>query len=196
MTKSTTDTVHAITSRALVLPEENIDTDQIIPARFLTTTQREGLGASAFADWRLDTSGEPRVDCALNDERAAGCSVLVAGHNFGCGSSREHAPWALHDLGIRAVVSTAIADIFRANAAKNDIVPIVVPRDFHAELCSRPWCDVVVDVASGVISIDGHEACFPLDEFTRRCFLEGVDQLGYLLGHAQAINDFETRRDS
>ncbi len=186
-----------IESRALVLPQENIDTDQIIPARFLTTTRRADLGVGAFADWRLDGEGRPRTDCALNDPRAAGASILVAGHNFGCGSSREHAPWALHELGIRAVVSTGIADIFRANAGQNGIVPIVLPFEAHAELCSQPWCEVVVDIEACELSICPHPPIpFSLDAFTRHCLLEGIDPLDFLLSHTNAIHRFEATRTS
>ena len=134
MTTAHTTPQHKIISSALILPEENIDTDQIIPARFLTTAESAGLGKYAFIDWRNEENGQPRTNCALHDERASSCSILIAGNNFGCGSSREHAPWALHDMGIRAVVSTQIADIFRANAAKNGIVAVVIPESAYRQL--------------------------------------------------------------
>ena len=189
--------IHQIKSPALVLSEKNIDTDQIIPARFLTTTQRTGLGENGFADWRRDKNGELRTDCALNQSQAKECSILVAGHNFGCGSSREHAPWTLYDMGIRAVVSTQIADIFRANAAKNGIVPVVIPDAAHRRLIANPWCSVEIDLDSRCISfLDEREIPFPLDPFTRRCLMDGVDELGYLLQQHQAISEYENKHKS
>ena len=175
-----------IESRTLVLPAEDVDTDQILPARFLTTTEREGLGRFAFADRR----GEPGFP--LDDPRAGSAAVLVAGRNFGCGSSREHAAWALADLGVRAVVSTAIADIFRANALQNGIVPVVVDHAAHAWLLARPWATVVVDVAALELELEpGRRVTFPLDRFARRRLLQGVDELGYLLAAAPAIARYE-----
>ncbi|MBV9696924.1 MAG: 3-isopropylmalate dehydratase small subunit, partial [Gammaproteobacteria bacterium] len=151
-------------SRTVVLPAPNIDTDQIIPARFLTTTSRAGLGAHLFADWRYQPDGHPRPEFALNAPAAAGCAVLVAGANFGCGSSREHAPWALLDFGIRAVVSTAIADIFRSNALKNGLLPVVVPEAAAAWLLAHPQAEVEIDVAARTLRLpDGTAVVFPLE---------------------------------
>ena len=136
----------SLTSRTVVMPSTNIDTDQIIPARFLTTTTREGLGRSLFADWRYDQDGNPRPDFVLNLPQSQGCAVLVAGRNFGCGSSREHAPWALVDYGFRAVVSTKIADIFRSNSLKNGLLPVVVDEATHAWLLAHPGAEVTIDL--------------------------------------------------
>ena len=181
--------ISKIVSRTIVLETANIDTDQIIPARFLTTTTREGLGEHAFANWRLD------ADFPLNDPRAELCGVLVAGDNFGCGSSREHAPWALLDLGIRAVVSTAIADIFRSNALKNGLLPVVTDPETHAWLLANPWTEVAIDLEDCTLSFGaGLTTRFPMDSFARKCLLEGVDELGYLLAQAAAIAAFEAGR--
>lgn len=183
------------TSRTVVLPQADIDTDQIVPARFLTTTSREGMGDALFADWRYDGQGKPRADFVLNQPAAAGCSILVAGNNFGCGSSREHAPWALVDYGIRAVVSTGIADIFRNNALKNGLVPVIVDADTHAWLLANPGAEVTVDVeACQLVLPGGRKVGFPLDRFSRYCLLNGVDQLGYLLQQSEAIDRFEKTR--
>src|SRR6516165_4344122 len=174
-------TAALIRSRTVVLPATNIDTDQIIPARFLTTTTREGLGRHLFTDWRYDAQGTPRGEFVLNRPEARDCSILVAGRNFGCGSSREHAPWALVDYGIRAVVSTEIADIFRSNALKNGLVPIVVDEDTHRWLLSNPGADVTVDVASATLELPTRRVPFPIDKFSRYCLMNGIDQLGFLL---------------
>lgn len=183
------------TSRTVVLAQADIDTDQIVPARFLTTTTREGMGKALFADWRYDDKGEPRPDFVLNQPAAAGCSILVAGDNFGCGSSREHAPWALVDYGIRAVISTGIADIFRNNSLKNGLVPVIVDADSHAWLLANPGAEVTIDVDACQISLpDGRKLDFPLDRFSRYCLLNGVDQLGYLLQQSEAIDRFEKNR--
>jgi 3-isopropylmalate/(R)-2-methylmalate dehydratase small subunit len=181
-----------LTSRTVVLRERNIDTDQIIPARFLTTTEREGLGRYAFNDWRYLEDGSPNPDFAFNRPENAGARILVAGHNFGCGSSREHAPWALTDLGLRAVISAEIADIFRSNALKNGLLPIVLDAAIVDELLDRPGIELTVDVARRTVTLPGG-ACvtFPLDAFARTCLLEGVDQLGYLLGQQSAIQRYE-----
>ena len=181
-----TEPFSTIRSRTLVLPTANIDTDQIIPARFLTTTSREGLGEHAFADWRRDPA------CPLNDPRAAGCQILVAGDNFGCGSSREHAPWALVDLGIRAVISTTIADIFKGNAVKNGLLPVLVDPQTHAWLLGHPWTEVSVDLDTCTLQFSGDRAVtFPMDGFARKCLLEGFDELGYLLDNIEAIDAYE-----
>jgi 3-isopropylmalate/(R)-2-methylmalate dehydratase small subunit len=187
--------IRTIESRTAVLPSTNIDTDQIIPARFLTTTTKEGLGQQAFADWRYDASGAPRPDFPLNKPEAAGCAILVAGRNFGCGSSREHAPWALLDCGFRAVVSTEIADIFRNNSLKNGLVPVVVDEDTHAWLLAHPGASVRIDVESTTLTLPtGRSATFPLEAFARYCLLNGTDELGYLLKQTPAIERYEQAR--
>jgi 3-isopropylmalate/(R)-2-methylmalate dehydratase small subunit len=182
-------------SRTVVLPTRDIDTDQIIPARFLTTTSREGLGEHLFADLRSGPGGEPTADFALNDPDSKGCEILVAGNNFGCGSSREHAPWALLDYGIRAVISTEIADIFRNNSLKNGLVPIVVQQDTHDLLLDSPGAEVLVDIEQAVIGLpDGSEVPFPIDSFARYCLVEGIDQLGFLQQQRDKIANFEEQR--
>ena len=184
-----------IESPTLVMAQTDIDTDQIMPARYLTTTDKEGLGDAAFADWRYDDNGQPIPDFVLNQPGAADCKILVAGNNFGCGSSREHAPWGLIDFGFRAVVSTQIADIFRSNSLKNGLVPVVVPQDIHAWLIDNPGATVTVDVGNQAISLpDGRSVEFPLDGFSKHCLMEGVDQLGYLLNQNDAISQFEENR--
>lgn len=184
-----------IRSRTAVLPSADIDTDQIVPARFLTTTTRLGLGKALFADWRYDKGGNPVPDFLLNRPETAGCQILVAGNNFGCGSSREHAPWALIDYGFRVVISTAIADIFRNNAIKNGLVPVIVGPDLHQWLVANPGAEVTVDVGSAELRLpDGRTSSFPLDGFSRYCLMEGVDQLGYLLKQSDAISRFEQNR--
>ena len=183
-----------IRSRTVVLRERNIDTDQIIPARFLTTTERTGIGRHAFSDWRSLADGSPDPDFPFNRPENAGAQVLVAGRNFGCGSSREHAPWALVDLGLRAVVSSEIADIFRSNALKNGLLPVVLDAEIVDELLDAPGIELSIDIASRRVTLpDGRAFAFPLDAFARTCLLEGVDQLGYLLKQADAIAAFEQR---
>jgi 3-isopropylmalate/(R)-2-methylmalate dehydratase small subunit len=187
--------VTTITSRTVVLPVENVDTDQIIPARFLKATSKAGLGSKLFADWRFSSDGKPKADFVLNQPAAAGAAVLVAGDNFGCGSSREHAPWALFDYGFRAVISTSIADIFRNNSLKNGLVPIVVDAAAHALLLAAPGAEVTVSVADQTLTLpDGSKAKFPMDPFARYCLLNGVDELEFLLSQDAAITAFETRR--
>jgi 3-isopropylmalate/(R)-2-methylmalate dehydratase small subunit len=189
------ETITGIRSRTVVIAAEDIDTDQIIPARFLTTTTREGLGTHAFADWRYDESGRRREDCVLNDPETEGCEVLVAGRNFGCGSSREHAPWALLEFGFRAVISSEIADIFRSNALKNRLVPIEIGKEAHDWLLSNPGADVEIDIVAGYIEYgEGQRASFPLDRFARHCLLQGVDSMGFLLEHNDAIRRYEDAR--
>ena len=184
--------IRTFSSRTVVLPFTNIDTDQIIPARFLTTTTKEGLGKQAFADWRYDATGAPKTDFVLNLPEAAGCSILVAGRNFGCGSSREHAPWALLDYGFRAVVSTEIADIFRSNSLKNGLLPIVVDERTHAWLLKNPGVSVAVDLQASALTLpDGTAVEFPIEAFARYCLLNGVDELGFLLQQAEAIARYE-----
>jgi 3-isopropylmalate/(R)-2-methylmalate dehydratase small subunit len=187
--------VTTITSRTVVINQSDVDTDQIVPARFLTTTTRVGLGKALFADWRYDKTGAPKGEFVLNRPEAAGCQVLVAGNNFGCGSSREHAPWALLDYGIRAVISTGIADIFRGNSLKNGLVPVVVDADTHAWLLANPGAEVTVDVERRELRLPGGKAVgFPIDGFSRTCLLNGVDQLGFLAGQDAAITAFERGR--
>jgi 3-isopropylmalate/(R)-2-methylmalate dehydratase small subunit len=184
--------IQKIESRTVVLPFTNIDTDQIIPARFLTTTTKEGLGRQAFADWRYNADGTPKADFILNQPETAGCAILVAGRNFGCGSSREHAPWALLDYGFRAVISTEIADIFRNNSLKNGFVPVVVDETTHAWLLAHPGANVTIDVQTGTLALpNGVRASFPLEAFARYCLLNGIDELGYLLQQAEAITRYE-----
>jgi 3-isopropylmalate/(R)-2-methylmalate dehydratase small subunit len=189
--------VQTLRSRTVVLPGSNIDTDQIIPARFLTTTTREGLGRSLFADWRYDAQGAPRPDFVLNRPEAEGCRILVAGHNFGCGSSREHAPWALLDYGLQAVISTEIADIFRSNSLKNGFLPVVVDQATSDWLVSNPGVDVTLDVAETTLTLPtGTRVKFPLEDFSRYCLLNGVDELGFLLDRRAQIEAYEQRRQA
>ena len=189
------DKVTLVKSRTVVMPQSDIDTDQIVPARFLTTTTRKGLGKALFADWRYDRAGNPKPDFLLNRPEAAGCGVLVAGNNFGCGSSREHAPCALLDFGIRAVISTEIADIFRGNSLKNGLLPVTVDKATHRWLVENPGVEVTVDVAASKLLLpDGRAVSFPIDGFSKYCLLNGVDQLGYLLNQSDAISRFEETR--
>lgn len=184
-----------VRSRTVVLPESDIDTDQIIPARFLTTTTRDGLGEHLFADWRYAADGEPVENFPLNRPEAQGCEILVAGDNFGCGSSREHAPWALVDFGFRVVVSSGIADIFRSNALKNGLLPVEIEPDTHEWLLANPGAEITVDLEACELRLpDGRAAGFPIDGFSRLCLMQGIDQLGYLLEQREAIDDYERRR--
>ncbi len=181
-----------IQSRTVVLASTNIDTDQIIPARFLTTTTKEGLGKQLFADWRYDASGNPKPDFILNQPASQGCQVLVAGRNFGCGSSREHAPWALLDYGFRAVISTEIADIFRSNSLKNGLLPIVVDEATHEWLLSNPGSEITVDLESNTVTLPtGVAVKFSVEAFARYCLLNGTDEMGYLLKQTDAITRHE-----
>ena len=183
-----------IHSRTAVLADENIDTDRIIPARFLTTTTREGLGKLCFHDWRYQADGSDNPAFPLNRPEATGCAILVAGRNFGCGSSREHAPWALLDYGIQAVLCSEIADIFRSNALKNGLLAIMVSEPEHRWLLEHPGVELHIDVREQVVTLpDGGRITFQLEPFARHCLLEGVDQLGFLLQHADAIDAFEAR---
>jgi len=184
-----------VVSRTVVLRERNIDTDQIIPARFLTTTERKGLGKHAFNDWRSLPDGSPNPEFPFNRAENIGARILVAGRNFGCGSSREHAPWALTDLGLRAVISAEIADIFRSNSLKNGLLPIVLDEAIVDELLEQPGVELRIDVAQRSVTLpDGRRVRFPLDAFAQTCLLEGVDQLGYLLKQDAAISRFEQQR--
>jgi 3-isopropylmalate/(R)-2-methylmalate dehydratase small subunit len=187
--------VNLITSRTVVLPVENVDTDQIIPARFLKATSKIGLGKNLFADWRFDAAGQPKADFILNRPEAKGCAILVAGDNFGCGSSREHAPWALHDYGFRVVISTSIADIFRNNSLKNGLVPAVVEPSVHEKLLATPGATVTVSVEDQTLTLaDGTQTKFPIDPFARYCLLNGVDELEFLLAQEPIIAAFEKSR--
>jgi 3-isopropylmalate/(R)-2-methylmalate dehydratase small subunit len=184
-----------LTSRTIVLPIDDVDTDQIVPARFLTTTEREGIGVSLFADWRFDKEGNEIADFPLNAPEAQDCQILVAGRNFGCGSSREHAPWAIYDFGIRAVISSEIADIFRTNSLNNGLVPIVVDETTHQWLLENPGAEVTVDMESCEITLpDGSKASFPIEPFARHCIMEGIDQMGFLLQNLPNIEEFEANR--
>lgn len=189
------EAVRRIESPTVVIDQSDIDTDQIIPARFLTTTGKDGLGEALFADWRYREDGSEKTDFALNQPENAGRTILVAGNNFGCGSSREHAAWALADYGIRAVISTEIADIFRSNALKNGLVPVDVPAGLHRWLLDHPGADVVIDLETTTLSLpDGREHRFRIEAFARYCLMQGTDQLGFLLSHEDAISRFETTR--
>ncbi len=184
-----------LTSKTVVLRVDNVDTDQIIPARFLKTISKEGLGDQLFYDWRYDASGAARPDFILNTEAAKGAQVLVAGDNFGCGSSREHAPWALTQFGFKAVISTSFADIFKGNSLKNGLLPIVVPPEIHARLLESPGAVVKIDLASQTLTLpDGTAVEFPIDAFSKHCLLEGVDELGYILKQDAAIAVYEAQR--
>lgn len=174
---------------------DNIDTDQIIPARFLKTISKAGLGDQLFYDWRYEADGSPKADFILNQEASKSKSVLLAGDNFGCGSSREHAPWALTQYGFRAVISTSFADIFKGNSLKNGLLPIVIPKDIQDWLFANPDSTVKIDLASQTLTIaDGRSVTFPVDPFMKHCLLEGVDELGYILQQAPAIEAFEAKR--
>jgi 3-isopropylmalate/(R)-2-methylmalate dehydratase small subunit len=184
-----------IRSKTVVIPSTNIDTDQIIPARFLTTTNKEGLGRQLFADWRYLADGSPNPEFVLNRAAAAGCQVLVAGRNFGCGSSREHAPWALLDYGFRAVISTEIADIFKSNSLKNGLLPVTVGEPLAQWLLEHPGADVDVDLESSRLTLpNGDSTQFQIDAFARHCLLNGIDELGYLTSRVRDIERYEAAR--
>ena len=183
-------------SRVVALAVNDVDTDQIIPARFLKTVSKEGLGDQLFCDWRYDAQGRPKPDFVLNQPGAKGAQVLLAGDNFGCGSSREHAPWALTQFGFRAVISTSFADIFTGNSLKNSLLPITVPPDVHAELfvavAANPDATVEIDLAAQtLLTPAGRAVPFPIDAFAKHCMLEGVDELGYILKRDAAIRAYE-----
>jgi 3-isopropylmalate/(R)-2-methylmalate dehydratase small subunit len=188
--------IRKFTSRLVPLPNENVDTDQITPARFLKVTAKTGLGKFLFYDWRFDAAGNPIPSFVLNQPETAGAEVLLAGNNFGCGSSREHAPWALGDFGFRAVISTSFADIFRNNCLKNGLLPIVVEVPIHQELFKLvgqdPSVQVTVDLAPQLLTLpNGKQVSFPVDPFSKKCLLDGVDELGYLLALSDRISSFE-----
>ena len=185
-----------LTARVVALPNENVDTDQIIPARFLKAIDKEGMGRNLFADWRYDAAGNPRPDFVLNETRVQGAQILLAGDNFGCGSSREHAVWALTGFGFRAVISTSFADIFRNNALKNGLLPIVVDKTAHQDLFDLveeiPQVELKIDVAAQTLTLPGGRTVhFPLDPFSKTCLVEGTDELGYLLARGDLIAKYE-----
>jgi 3-isopropylmalate/(R)-2-methylmalate dehydratase small subunit len=182
-------------SRLVPLPATNIDTDQIIPARFLKTTSKEGLDRQLFNDWRYNPDGTPNPSFILNQPRGQGAEILLAGDNFGCGSSREHAPWALTQFGFRAVISTSFADIFKGNSLKNSLLPIIVPADVHAKLFALPEdAKVRVDLPSqSLILPDGTKVEFPVDPFSKTCLLDGIDELGWILKQEPDIAAYEAR---
>jgi 3-isopropylmalate/(R)-2-methylmalate dehydratase small subunit len=187
-----------LTSRVVVLPVSDVDTDQIIPARFLKATDKKGMGDHLFADWRYNADGSPKPDFVLNKPESQGCQILLAGDNFGCGSSREHAPWALTGFGFRAVISTSFADIFRSNSLKNGLLPIIVDAKTHQDLFDMldeiPAAELSVDLASQTLSLpDGRKVSFPIDGFAKTCLLNGVDELGYIAGFEKEIAAFENR---
>jgi 3-isopropylmalate/(R)-2-methylmalate dehydratase small subunit len=187
--------IKTIRSRTAVLPLTNVDTDQIIPARFLRATTREGFGKHLFSEWRYDADGNPKPDFVLNKPEAQGCAILVAGNNFGCGSSREHAPWALTDYGFKAVVSTEFADIFRNNSLKNGLVPVLVDPPTNEWLLTNPGADVTIDLATTTLSMpNGKSYRFPLEPFAKYCLMNGVDELGFLLSRNDEISAFERKR--
>jgi 3-isopropylmalate/(R)-2-methylmalate dehydratase small subunit len=188
-----------LTGRVAPMPIDNIDTDQIIPARFLKTISKEGLGDQLFYDWRYDAEGKPNPDFLLNKPQGKTAQVLLGGDNFGCGSSREHAPWALTQYGFRAVISTSFADIFTGNALKNSLLPIVVSPETHkalfAAVARNPTATVTVDLVEQKLTLpDGSTVEFPIDRFAKQCMLEGVDELGYILKQEPAIAAYETKR--
>lgn len=184
-----------LTSNTFVLPQEDIDTDQIVPARFLTTTTRSGLGKAAFYDWRFDADGRPLNTSPFNGYDPAKQKILVAGANFGCGSSREHAPWALADFGFRVVISSPVADIFRSNSLKNGVLAIAVDKALHKRLLATPGASVTVDLErQTVVMADEAPVEFEIEPFARRCLLDGVDPLGFIMANLPAIEAFERSR--
>lgn len=188
-----------LTSHAVPLTADNVDTDQIIPARFLKVTGKHGLGDSLFSDWRYHQDGSPKEDFVLNQPESQGAQILIAGQNFGSGSSREHAPWALVGWGFRAIISTGFADIFKSNALKNGLLPVEVTPDVHKELMQAVQLDrgvkITIDLPTqSVTGLGSVEATFPIDEFSKHCLLEGIDQLGYLLAFDDRITKYEQQR--
>jgi 3-isopropylmalate/(R)-2-methylmalate dehydratase small subunit len=185
-----------LTSRVVPLLVDNIDTDQIIPARFLKVTDKKGLGEQLFCDWRYNADGSPKSDFVLNQAQHRGAQVLLAGDNFGCGSSREHAPWALTAFGFRAVISTSIADIFRSNSMKNGLLPIVLTQAEHwqlkEEILKTPNAEVAIDLEKQLITFpSGKAATFPIDPFSKFCLLNGVDELEYLRRFTKEVEQYE-----
>ncbi len=184
-----------LTSRFVSIPACDIDTDQIIPARFLKATDKKGMGDNLFADWRYNTDGSPKPDFILNKSESKGAQILLAGDNFGCGSSREHAPWALTGYGFRAVISTSFADIFRNNALKNGLLPVILDEESHKLLFDlvdeAPRAELTIDLTSQTLSYPGGSVTFPIDPFNKACLLNGVDELGYIMGFEKQIAEFE-----
>jgi 3-isopropylmalate/(R)-2-methylmalate dehydratase small subunit len=188
--------IQKFSGRMVALPINDIDTDQIIPARYLKVTDKNGLGQACFSDWRYEGDGSPKADFPLNQPQHQGASVLIGGHNFGCGSSREHAPWALMGAGFKAVISTYFADIFKGNSLKNGLLPVIVDEETHKQLISLaqedPTAEVSVDLESQTVTLpDGRSVQFPVDAFSRYCLLNGVDQMGFLLGLDPSIVTYE-----
>lgn len=182
-------------SKYVSMPVDNIDTDQIIPARFLKTISKAGLGDQLFNDWRYDAEGNPKPEFILNQAASKSRQILLAGDNFGCGSSREHAPWALTQYGFRAVISTSFADIFKGNSLKNSLLPIVVPRDVHGELFANPEWSLEIDLAAQTVGLpDGRKVSFAVDGFSKHCLLEGIDELGYIQQQEASIAAYEAAR--
>ena len=182
-------------SKTVVVPSENVDTDQIIPARYLKAVTKDGLGDGLFRDWRFNEDGTPKPDFPLNKPESKGAQVLVAGDNFGCGSSREHAPWALTQYGFKVVISTSFADIFKGNSLKNGLLPVIVPEDVHKELLASSGANVKIDLKSRTLTLpSGKSVEFPIDPFSQQCLLDGVDELGYMLAQDAAIKAFEAKR--
>ncbi len=184
-----------LTSRMISIPVNDIDTDQIIPAQFLKVTDKNGLADALFYNWRYNDDKSPKSDFIINQPESKGAKILLAGDNFGCGSSREHAPWALTAWGIRAVISTSFADIFRNNALKNGLIPIIVDEETHKMLFDlveeAPRAELTVDLATQTVSFPGGSFTFPIDAFNKTCLLNGVDELGYIMGFEKDIAAFE-----
>lgn len=188
------DPLKTVTSPTLVLPAKNIDTDQIMPAKFLSMTTKAGLGEYVFTNLRYDESGE-LTEHELNTEQGQACKILVAGHNFGCGSSREHAPWGLTDYGFQVVISSEIADIFKGNSLKNGLLPIVIDKNAHQWLLDNPGEEITVDLEACEVRLpkNGGTYTFSVDAFSRYCLMNGVDEMGYLAAQSKAIEKFETK---
>ncbi len=186
-----------LTSRVITLPANDVDTDQIIPAKFLKVTDKNGLADALFFNWRYNDDGSPKKDFVLNQPEAKGAQILLAGDNFGCGSSREHAPWALTSYGFRAVISTSFADIFRNNSLKNGLIPIIVDEETHQMLFDYveevPNAEFTIDLASQTLSFPNGSVHFPIDPFSKACLLNGVDELGYILNFEKEIAEFEAK---
>jgi len=187
--------IKTFSAKTVNLPNEDIDTDQIIPARFLTRQTIDGIGECLFADWRFDKSGKPNENFILNQAESINAGILVAGNNFGCGSSREHAAWSLLDYGFRAIISSSFADIFQNNSLKNGLITIVVDLETHKWLMENPATELIVDLENTEIILEsGKAVSFPIDSFARYCLLNGVDQLGYILSHESEINAYENQQ--
>jgi 3-isopropylmalate/(R)-2-methylmalate dehydratase small subunit len=186
-----------LTSRVMVVPVNDIDTDQIIPAQFLKVTDKNNLADALFYNWRYNDDKSIKKDFVINKPESKGCKILLAGDNFGCGSSREHAPWALTSFGFRAVISTSFADIFRNNALKNGLIPIIVDDETHKMLFDLieeiPNAELTVDLASQTLILPNGSVKFPIDQFSKTCLLNGVDELGYIMGFEKQILEFESR---